>query len=81
MGGSEMLEERIRVGDRMSSHASEISETKHWKSVHKCPKCGCEVDLRKLNLHETTTGIATCPTCKWPGQINLQIVPSQHSAN
>jgi ssDNA-binding Zn-finger/Zn-ribbon topoisomerase 1 len=58
---------------------SEQDERSEWESVHKCPKCGYELNLAKLDLGETTTGIATCPRCEWAGQINLQIVPGQNS--
>ncbi len=53
--------------------------TTQWESVHKCPKCGYELNLEKLDLQEATTGLATCPRCEWSGQINLQIVPRQDS--
>jgi hypothetical protein len=63
----------------ISPNASEQNERSEWESVHKCPKCGYELNLAKLDLDETTTGIATCPRCEWAGQINLQIVPGQNS--
>jgi uncharacterized paraquat-inducible protein A len=61
----------------MSPHTTEPRERSEWKSVHKCRKCGYELSLAKLDLYETTTGIATCPRCEWSGQIDLQIVPGQ----
>ena len=33
--------------------------------------------MAKLDLHQTSTGIATCPKCGWSGQIDVQIVPRQ----
>jgi ssDNA-binding Zn-finger/Zn-ribbon topoisomerase 1 len=63
----------------MKSHTPEPSEKSEWKSVHKCPKCGHELSLAKLNLYETTTGIVTCPKCKWSGQVDLRIVPRTES--
>ena len=53
----------------ISPNASEQNERSEWESVHKCPKCGYELNLAKLDLDETTTGIATCPRCEWAGQI------------
>jgi transcription elongation factor Elf1 len=50
-----------------------------WESVHKCPKCGYELNLASVDLDETTTGIATCPRCEWSSQIDIQIVPRQDS--
>jgi ssDNA-binding Zn-finger/Zn-ribbon topoisomerase 1 len=64
----------------MNPHTPEPTERNEWESVHKCPKCGFELNLEKLDLDETTTGIATCPRCEWAGQINLQIVPGQNPA-
>jgi uncharacterized paraquat-inducible protein A len=61
----------------MSSYTPEPSGETHWESVHKCPQCGYERNLAKLDLRETTTGIATCPRCEGSGQIDLQIVPKQ----
>jgi uncharacterized paraquat-inducible protein A len=61
----------------MSSHTPEPSEETHWESVHKCSQCGYEHNLAKLDLRETTSGIATCPRCEWSGQIDLQIVLRQ----
>jgi hypothetical protein len=65
------------VGVKMSSHTPEPSEETDWESVHKCSQCGYEHNLAKLDLRETTTGIATCPRCERSGQIDLQIVPRQ----
>ena len=70
----------IPVRAEMSSHTPEPSEETHWESVHKCSKCGYVRNLAKLDLHETSTGIATCPKCEWSGQINLQIVPRRRLA-
>jgi hypothetical protein len=67
----------ITVRTEMSSHTPAPNEERHWESVHKCSKCGYEHNLEKLDLDETTTGIATCPRCEWSGQIDLQIVPGQ----
>jgi hypothetical protein len=65
----------IPVRTEMSSHTPEPSEETPWESVHKCSQCGYEYNLARLDLHETSTGIATCPKCEWSGQIDLQIVP------
>jgi uncharacterized paraquat-inducible protein A len=61
----------------MSSHTPEPSEETLWESVHKCSQCGYEHNFAKLDLRETTNGIATCLRCKRSGQIDLQIVPRQ----
>jgi uncharacterized paraquat-inducible protein A len=61
----------------MSPYTPETNEKRYWESVHKCAKCGYEHNLAKLDLHETTSGIAKCPRCEWSGQIDLQIVPRQ----
>jgi hypothetical protein len=64
----------------MSPHTPEPSVRSEWESVHKCPKCGFELNLEKLDLDETTTGIVTCPRCGRAGRINLQIVSAQDPA-
>lgn len=64
----------------MSPYATKPREGIEWESVHKCPNCGYELNLAKLDLHETTTGIVSCPSCQWIGQINLQIVPGRPPA-
>jgi ssDNA-binding Zn-finger/Zn-ribbon topoisomerase 1 len=64
----------------MNPHAPEPSEQSNWESVHKCPKCGYELNLEKLDLDETTTEIAMCPKCEWSSQIDFRIVPRQNSA-
>ena len=64
----------------MSPYTPKPSDRSEWESVHKCPKCGYELNLEKLDLDETTTGIATCPRCGWAGQIDLQIVPGLNPA-
>lgn len=67
----------ITVRPQMSPYTPEPNEKRHWESVHKCSRCGYELNLEKLDLNETTTGIAACPRCEWSGQIDLQIVPGQ----
>lgn len=64
----------------MEPQSPNTNEQAAWESVHKCPKCAFELNLEKLDLDETTTGIARCPRCGWAGQIDLQIVPGQSSA-
>jgi predicted RNA-binding Zn-ribbon protein involved in translation (DUF1610 family) len=44
------------------------------ESVHVCPNCGNVVNLAELNLRAITTGMVTCPGCKWSGQIEIQVV-------
>jgi predicted RNA-binding Zn-ribbon protein involved in translation (DUF1610 family) len=67
------------VTEKKNLHTPQPSEKNEWKSVHKCPNCGHEISLGKLNLYETTTGIVTCPKCGWAGQIDLQIVLQKDS--
>lgn len=45
-----------------------------WRSVHVCPRCGGLVDLEKLCLIESTTGLVTCTKCDWSGPIEIRIV-------
>ena len=58
----------------MSEKSPERNGVEHWESVHKCPRCGYELNLEDIDLRGATTGIAACPKCEWEGQINLQIV-------
>jgi ssDNA-binding Zn-finger/Zn-ribbon topoisomerase 1 len=63
----------------MSPKQEDNNPTPQWESAHKCPKCGYDLNLEKLDLQEATTGIATCPRCEWSSQIDIQIVSSQDS--
>jgi predicted RNA-binding Zn-ribbon protein involved in translation (DUF1610 family) len=45
-----------------------------WESVHVCPNCGSVIHLAELDLIAMTTGIVTCPSCDWSGQIEIQII-------
>jgi hypothetical protein len=45
-----------------------------WESVHVCPNCGFIINLAELDLQAVTTGIVTCPSCAWSGQIEIQVV-------
>jgi hypothetical protein len=39
-----------------------------------CPVCGLVINLAELDLRAITTGIVTCPSCDWSGQIEIQVV-------
>jgi transcription elongation factor Elf1 len=45
-----------------------------WESVHVCTRCGHVINLAELDLRAITTGIVTCPSCDWSGQIEIQVV-------
>jgi len=45
-----------------------------WESVHVCPNCGQVINLSELDMRAITTGIVTCPSCDWSGQIEIQVV-------
>ncbi len=43
-----------------------------WESVHVCPNCGHVINLAELDMKAITTGIVTCPSCDWSGQIEIE---------
>jgi len=45
-----------------------------WESEHVCPACGHVVNLAELDMTAITTGIMTCPSCDWSGQIEIQVI-------
>jgi transcription elongation factor Elf1 len=45
-----------------------------WESGHVCPNCGHIINLAELDMKAITTGIVTCPSCDWSGQIEIQVV-------
>ncbi len=45
-----------------------------WESVHVCPNCGQVINLSELDMKAITTGIVTCSSCDWSGQIEIQVV-------
>jgi ssDNA-binding Zn-finger/Zn-ribbon topoisomerase 1 len=57
----------VKVPQIMNTDAS-------WESVHVCPKCGHIINLAELDLRSITTGIVTCPSCDWSGQIEIQVI-------
>ncbi len=61
------------------SPTPESSDQKQWDSVHRCPQCGHITKLGELDLKAATSGVITCPTCKWSGQIEIQIVERSQS--
>jgi predicted RNA-binding Zn-ribbon protein involved in translation (DUF1610 family) len=58
----------------MTAHASDDREWQHWESVHVCPNCGNVINLAELDLRAITTGIVTCPSCDWSGQIEIEVI-------
>ena len=62
--------QRVRVlflGDR--SETGRLTGKRHV-----CPNCGHIINLAELDLRAITTGIVSCPTCDWSGQIEIQVV-------
>jgi len=45
-----------------------------WESVHVCPTCGHVINLAESDMKAIATGIVTCPSCDWSGQIEMQVV-------
>jgi len=57
----------------MKSDAEDEIIRPNWESVHVCPGCGHVINLADLDMRAITTGIVTCPSCDWSGQIEIQI--------
>ena len=58
----------------MTPEEPDCDERNHWESVHVCPNCGQIINLAELDLRAITTGIVTCPSCDWSGQIEIQVI-------
>jgi predicted RNA-binding Zn-ribbon protein involved in translation (DUF1610 family) len=58
----------------MSAGSSKEENGHSWESVHVCPNCGHIINLAELDMRAITTGIVTCPSCYWSGQIEIQVV-------
>jgi hypothetical protein len=56
-----------------------LEDSKHWESVHICPKCGYKLNLSDIDLKGITTGIVSCPDCGRSGPIDIQIVDGDRS--
>ena len=68
------IEPRPLEGRGMSVVPDSPFENSAWESVHVCPNCGHVINLAELDLRAITTGIVTCPSCDWSGQIEIQVV-------
>jgi predicted RNA-binding Zn-ribbon protein involved in translation (DUF1610 family) len=64
----------IDKGPDMGIGSPNEQDRQSWESVHVCPNCGQVINLAELDLKAITTGIVTCPSCDWSGQIEIQIV-------
>ncbi len=58
----------------MGADSANKQDAPSWESVHVCPNCGHVINLAELDLRAITTGIVTCPSCDWSGQIEIQII-------
>jgi hypothetical protein len=58
----------------VGNDAANKQDAPSWESVHVCPNCGHVINLAELDLTAITTGIVTCPSCDWSGQIEIQII-------
>jgi transcription elongation factor Elf1 len=58
----------------MALDSAGTSDGQSWESVHVCPNCGHIVNLAELDLRAITTGIISCQSCDWSGQIEIQII-------
>jgi transcription elongation factor Elf1 len=58
----------------MKANSGVENARQSWESVHVCPNCGHVTNLAELDLRAITTGIVTCPSCDWSGQMEIQIV-------
>lgn len=58
----------------MGTRGSNREDGQAWESVHVSPNCGHVINLAELYLRAITTGIVTCPSCSWSGQIEIEVV-------
>jgi len=58
----------------MSAISANREDRRSWESVHVCPNCGNIINLAELDLRAITTGIVTCPSCDWSGQIEIEVI-------
>ena len=58
----------------MSEGSARKEDGQLWESVHVCSKCGHVINLAELDLRAITTGIVSCPSCDWSGQIEIQVI-------
>jgi transcription elongation factor Elf1 len=58
----------------MGENGTVREDGQSWESVHVCPNCGQVINLSELDMKAITTGIVTCPSCDWSGQIEIQVV-------
>jgi hypothetical protein len=58
----------------MDAGSTNNGDGQSWESVHVCPNCVHVINLAELDLRAITTGIVTCPSCDWSGQIDIKII-------
>ena len=58
----------------MAAGSTKDQNGRSWESVHVCPNCGHIFNLAELDLRAITTGIATCLSCGWSGQIEITVI-------
>lgn len=58
----------------MSAGSANKKDGPSWESVHVCANCGHVINLAELDLRAITTGIVSCASCNWSGQIEIQVV-------
>lgn len=58
----------------MAAKSRDKDHLGQWESFHVCPQCGFPMDLAKLGLRGSTTGLVTCPKCDWSGPIEIRVL-------
>ncbi len=58
----------------MESERPEKNETRQWESAYVCPQCGNAITLKDIGVMERTTGVITCPKCKWSGPVDIGVI-------
>jgi transcription elongation factor Elf1 len=58
----------------MNSQSPNANESTPWESAHVCPQCEHAISLGDIDMKGATTGVVTCPSCEWPGRIEIKII-------
>jgi predicted RNA-binding Zn-ribbon protein involved in translation (DUF1610 family) len=64
----------------MTNQPMKDNGRRELESVHKCPKCGHLINLDETDLRVISTGMISCPNCKWFGPVRITITEELRSS-
>jgi predicted RNA-binding Zn-ribbon protein involved in translation (DUF1610 family) len=64
----------------MTNQPTKLEGRRELESVHKCPKCEHLINLDVTDLRVISTGMISCPNCKWLGPVRITIAEEMRSS-